>query len=113
VKPHSWATLSFSGKWQEASSKSVPSNKLKAFTASIFFYNEENLPPTLKQRKKKEFQYSYKQKVPNFTIIELKMLNPKFYKAKSFKLSNEIVIWLKKKKGTQKFNDQKDSNFEM
>jgi hypothetical protein len=41
------------------------------------------------------------------------MLNPKFYKAKSFKLSNEIVIWLKKKKGTQKFNDQKDSNFEM
>lgn len=46
VNPHSTATLSFDGSWQEASLKSVPSNKQFNFTAAMCSSKADNLPPT-------------------------------------------------------------------
>jgi len=48
--------------------------------------------PMKKTQKTKEAQYSNKQKFPNFPMVELKKLNPKFYTSKGFKLFKEIVI---------------------
>lgn len=45
VNPHSFATWSFSGWWQDASLKSVPSNKLFDFTAAMCFSNKDSFPP--------------------------------------------------------------------
>lgn len=46
LNPHSSATLSFSGRSQAASLKSVPSNKLFDLTAATCFSNNDNFPPT-------------------------------------------------------------------
>jgi len=46
VNPHSSATLSFKGWWQDASLKSVPSNKQFDFAAAICSSNAVNFPPT-------------------------------------------------------------------
>lgn len=46
VKPHSSATLSLKGFWQEASLKSVPSNNVFDLTSSICLSRADNFPPT-------------------------------------------------------------------
>lgn len=46
VNPHSFATLSFTGRSQVASLKSVPSNKTFDMTEAMCFSNKDNFPPT-------------------------------------------------------------------